>query len=137
MFIIFNIDGYSELGYLRLRYKTFIHNLYCSRFFILAFTYIYRPHTTISVVKSKNKAKPVNIYFKESGIYRLSDAVEKKSILSYWDALYFSINTFTRLGSTDWHARDNFRKWVTLEGLIGWIMLAIVISTLMKLFIRL
>jgi hypothetical protein len=130
--IIINILSWVTCGY----GTKLSHTLYCSMFFIMVFAYIYRPHTTVSVVKSKNNVTPVKVYWKESGIYRLSDAAEKKSILSFWDALYFSMNTFTRLGSADWHARENFRKWVALEGLLGWIMLALVMATLMRLFIR-
>lgn len=91
----------------------------------------------MSVVKSKNKTTPVKVYWKESGIYRLSDAAEKKSILSFWDALYFSANSFTRLGSADCYSRDNFGKWVTLEGLLGWIMLALFMSMLTVYIIKL
>jgi hypothetical protein len=105
-----------------------LYILNCAVFLIIIFAYIYRPHKTVSVVKSKNKAVSVKVYWKESGIYRLSDAAEKKSILSFWDALYFSIHTFTRLGSTDLCERDDFRKWVTLEGLLGWIILALFLS---------
>jgi hypothetical protein len=76
------------------------------------------------------------LYWRGSGIYRSSDATEKKSNVSGWDAVYFSINTFTTLGSADWYPRDNFRKLVTLEGLCGWIFLGIFMATLANILIR-
>lgn len=76
------------------------------------------------------------IYWKGSGIYRPSDEGEKKSIVSGLDALLFSIREFTTLGSADWYPKDNFRIWVTLEGLIGWVMLGIFMATLTNVMIR-
>lgn len=75
------------------------------------------------------------LYWRRSGIYRSSDT-EKKSNVSVWDALYFSVNTFTTLGSADWYPKDSFRKLVTLEGLLGWIMLGIFMATLTNVMIR-
>jgi len=88
------------------------------------------------VVRSKNKKTPVRVYWKEPGIYRLLDAIEKKLIVSFWHALYFSTSTFTTLGSGEWYPQDNYRKWVTLEGLLGWIMLGIFMATLANILIR-
>lgn len=76
------------------------------------------------------------IYWKGSGIYRSSDAAEKKSIVSGLDALLFSVREFTTLGSADWYPRDKFRILVTLEGLLGWIMLGIFMATLTNVMIR-
>jgi hypothetical protein len=117
------------------------YTLYCTVFSIAFFAYIYsRQHTTVTVVGVKKiepyKIEPLIEIWNESGIYRLSDTAEKKLPVSLWECLYFSANTFTKLGSADWNPRDNFRKWVTLEGLLGWIMLALVMATLMRLFIR-
>ena len=113
------------------------HTIWCGVLILLFFTYVYnRQYTTVSVVGIKNKVQPIRVYWKESGIYRLSDEAEKKSPVSLWECLYFSINTFTGLGSSDWHARDNFRKWVTFEGLLGWVMLGIFMATLANILIR-
>jgi hypothetical protein len=75
-------------------------------------------------------------YWRGPGIYKSTCVTEKKSIVSFWDALYFSTSTFTTLGSVDWYPRDNFRKLVTLEGLLGWIALGIFMATLTNILIR-
>lgn len=76
------------------------------------------------------------IYFKGQGISKLSDKTEQKSRVLFWDALYFSISTFTTLGSVDWYPEDKYRKWVTFEGLLGWVMLGIFMATLTNVIIR-
>ena len=77
------------------------------------------------------------IYWQGSGIYRFSDTNEKKSKVSFLDALLFSVREFITVGSADWYPRDNFRVLVTLEGLLGWIMLGIFMATLTTVMIRL
>ena len=76
------------------------------------------------------------VYWKGSGIYRSSDTSDKMSKVSGLDALLFSIREFTTLGSSDWYPRDNFRILVTLEGLLGWIILGIFMATLTNVMIR-
>jgi uncharacterized protein YjbI with pentapeptide repeats len=76
------------------------------------------------------------IYFKGQGICRLSDIREQRSRVLFWDALYFSISTFTTVGSVDWYPENKFRKWVTFEGILGWIMLGIFMATLTNVMIR-
>ena len=113
------------------------HTIWCGVVVILFFAYVYnRQSTTVSVVGIKNKVEPIRVYWKESGIYRLSDEAEKKSPVSLWECLYFSINIFTRLGSSDWRAREELRKWVAVEGLLGWVMLGIFMATLTNLLMR-
>lgn len=99
-------------------------------FFIIFFAIIYK-NPSISLAKDKNKRILLRFYWGKAGIYRSSEEIKQiKSKVSLLESLYFSINTFTRLGSADWNSRDEFRKWVTLEGVFGWIMLAIFLSTL-------
>jgi hypothetical protein len=75
--------------------------------------------------------------WKKPGIYRSSEEMsENKSRVSFLECLCYSVNIFTRLGAENWRQRDNFWYAVTIEGLSGWIMLALVMSTLSKLFIR-
>jgi len=77
------------------------------------------------------------LYWRGLGIYRSSGTEEEKSTVSGLDALLFSIREFTTLGSADWYPRDNiFRILVTLEGMLGWIMLGIFMATLTNVMIR-
>jgi len=101
---------------------------------ILFFAMLYRQSTTVSI-NSKNIRVPVKVYWEEPKIYRLSDTTEKKSIISFWDALYFSIMIFTTLGS-EWNPRGNYRKWVALEGILGYIMLGIFLATLLNTLVK-
>jgi hypothetical protein len=75
--------------------------------------------------------------WKTPGIYRASgeDKTEKAKV-SFWECLCFSVNTFTRLGTPNWHQRDKFWYAVTIEGILGWVMMAIFLATLMSLLIR-
>lgn len=62
------------------------------------------------------------------------------------DALYFSINTFTTVGYGDWYPTEEyvikrwrflrFRTLATIEGLLGWMLLALFLVTLGKVWIR-
>jgi len=75
--------------------------------------------------------------WKTPGIYRASEEDKKENAnVSFWECLCFSVNTFTRLGTPYWHQRDKFWYAVTIEGVFGWVMLAIFLATLMHLLIR-
>lgn len=76
------------------------------------------------------------IYEKGHGICISSGENEQNSTVSFWDALYFSIITFTTVGSGNLYAKRNYRKWVTLEGLLGWIVLGVFMATLTNVMIR-
>lgn len=77
------------------------------------------------------------LYWRGPGIYRSSGTAEEKSNVSCLDALLFSIREFTTLGSADWYPKDNiFRILVTLEGMLGWVMLGIFMATLTNVMIR-
>lgn len=114
-----------------------LRTLYISALAVLFFSIIYdtgRP--CISMTKSENNKKIVKFYLQGPGIYRLSNITGEQIMISGWDSLYFSIMTFTTVGSGEWYPKDNYRKWVTLEGLFGWIMLGIFMATLSNVIIR-
>ena len=77
------------------------------------------------------------IYCRKNGISRLkeNDGDEDQSV-SPWDALYFSMVTFTTVGYGDWYPKDRYRKFVMIEGLLGWLILALFIVTLANVMIR-
>lgn len=82
------------------------------------------------------------VYFKGQGIIKQEKNSENQppenqpQDLSFLDALYFSIATFTGRGNSNCHLKEDFRKWVMLEGLLGWIILAIFTATLLNVMIR-
>lgn len=87
--------------------------------------------------KIKDKTINLCLYLEGSGIDVLIEKNKaKKSKVSFKDALYFSITTFTTVGYGNWYPKENFRKWATLEGLLGWIMLGIFMATLTTVMIR-
>ncbi len=65
---------------------------------------------------------------------RLSQANKKWSYsklyginqVSFWDAFYFSLVTFTTVGYGDWYPEDRYRKFVMSEGVLGWLLLCLV-----------
>jgi len=76
-------------------------------------------------------------YKRGNGIRRLKENDEDDSRVSYGDALYFSIVTFTTVGFGDWYPVDRYRKAaVVIEGLMGWLTLALFLVTLANVMIR-
>ena len=76
-------------------------------------------------------------YKRGNGIRRLKENDEDDSRVSYGDALYFSIVTFTTVGFGDWYPVDRYRKAaVVIEGLLGWLTLALFLVTLANVMIR-
>jgi len=86
-----------------------------------------------------------------SGLYYQFEAIKNRgkldSIPKFKDALYFSVNTFTRVGHGDWYPTEEFlwvwkikicrfRTLAMLEGLLGWLILALFLITLGKVWIR-
>jgi hypothetical protein len=113
------------------------HTLYMIVIFIGVFSIIYlKGIPCIFIEDIENNKKLIRFYWQGPGIYRLSETTNEKRMISGWDALYFSIITFTTVGSGEWYPKDNYRKWVTLEGLLGWIMLGIFMTTLTNVMIR-
>lgn len=77
------------------------------------------------------------VYWKRGGIRRLKENDEDDSRVSYLDALYFSVVTFTTIGFGDWYPVDRYRKAaVVIEGLVGWLTLALFLVTLANVMIR-
>ncbi len=76
------------------------------------------------------------IYLALLGINPKSYATKKLWILAILEALLFSIRHFTTLGSAECPKDFLWKLLVTLEGLLGWIMLGIFMATLTNLMIR-
>ncbi len=113
------------------------HTLVFGFIVVILFGFIYAKWPSISLDKHENKKIPLRFYFKGPGICRLAKKDENDSqVVSWKDALYFSLTTFTTVGYGDWYPEDNMRKWATLEGLLGWITLGIFMATLTIVLIR-
>ena len=76
------------------------------------------------------------IYWLGSGIRRLKESDGDDSRVSCWDAFYFSVVTFTTVGYGDWYPVDRYRKFVMIEGVLGWLLLALFLVTLANVMIR-
>ena len=77
------------------------------------------------------------IYWFGNGIRRLKENDEGgKEDVSFCDAFYFSVVTFTTVGYGDWYPKDRYRKFVMIEGLVGWLILALFLVTLANVMIR-
>jgi len=78
------------------------------------------------------------IYFWRGGIKRLKENNEdEKQDVSLCDAFYFSMTTFTTLGYGDLYPADRSRMVaVMIEGLLGWLILALFLVTLANVMIR-
>ncbi len=76
------------------------------------------------------------IYWLGSGIRRLKESDGDDSRVSFWDAFYFSMVTFTTVGYGDWYPVGRYRIVVIIEGLIGWLLLALFLVTLANVMIR-
>lgn len=76
------------------------------------------------------------IYWRGDGIRRLKETDGDGSQVSFGDALYFSMITCTTVGYGDWYPVDRYRKFVMVEGLVGWLTLALFLVTLANVMIR-
>lgn len=112
-----------------------VNTVYTAIFLIIVFAIIYR-NPGVSLADEEGVKTFPRLYWRRPGIYRKNEPEENESEensnISSWEFLYFSINIFTRLGPADWQQRDSFRKWVTLEGFMGWIILALFLATLTR-----
>ena len=66
-------------------------------------------------------------------ILRLKDTEDNEP--DFWDAFYFSMMTFTTVGYGDWYPKDEHRKVVMAEGIVGWLLLALFLVTLARIMI--
>ena len=74
------------------------------------------------------------IYWWRDGIMRLKEGDDSR--VSFCDAFYFSVVTFTTVGYGDWYPVDRYRTFVMIEGLFGWLTLALFLVTLANVMIR-
>ncbi len=74
------------------------------------------------------------VYWLEKGIKRLKENGEDR--VSFLDAFYFSMVTFTTVGYGDWYPVGRYRIVVMIEGVLGWLLLALFIVTLANVMIR-
>ncbi|WP_406661868.1 pentapeptide repeat-containing protein [Methanolobus sp. ZRKC3] len=78
-----------------------------------------------------------HVYWRGDGISRLKeDNGDDNQHISFFDAFYFSMVTFTTVGYGDWYPKDRYRKYVMIEGLLGWLILALFLVTLANVMIR-
>jgi uncharacterized protein YjbI with pentapeptide repeats len=77
------------------------------------------------------------VYKLGNGIKRLKSKENGDNRVSFWDAFYFSVTTFTTVGYGDWYPEDRYRKFVMIEGVLGWLLLALFLVTLANVMIRL
>ena len=76
------------------------------------------------------------IYWLGGGIRRLKEKEGDDNRVSFLDAFYFSMVTFTTVGFGDWYPVDRYRMAVMIEGLVGWLTLALFLVTLANVMIR-
>lgn len=111
--------------------------LYFGGFVVLLFSIIYAKGPTIYLTKSRNKETFLRFYWQGPGIIRKEEKYDNQHHgISFRDAFYFSMNTFTTVGYGNWYPKESFRKWATFEGLLGWITLGIFMATLTNVMIR-
>ena len=61
---------------------------------------------------------------------------DRSKKVSSLDLFYDSIGTFTFINQGNWYSKDIFRKWVALEGVLGWTCLGIFMETLIGVVMR-
>jgi len=66
---------------------------------------------------------------------RLESNIDKKDA-SFCDAFYYSVTTFTTLSYGDWYPKNYYRILASIEGLLGWLILALFLVTLANVMIR-
>ncbi len=81
------------------------------------------------MIKRSDKIIPFELFLNNPGIVNDHDQ-NKKAHLS--DMIYYSIGCFTFMSHDNWCPRDNFKRWVAFEGVLGWFILGIFTATLAK-----
>lgn len=113
------------------------YTLYLGVTLILLFSIIYAKGPVICFYTDRYGIKSLMFYFQGPAItIRKEYSENQPQKVSFWDALNFSITTFTTVGYGNWYPKENFKKWATLEGLFGWIILGIFMATLSTTMIR-
>ena len=72
---------------------------------------------------------PFGVSLNKPGIVNDHHQNQKATLL---DLIYYSIGTFTLISQANWYSRNNFRKWVILEGVLGYVLLIILVATTTK-----
>lgn len=115
---------------------------------VLIFSFIYLGRPTISLHNGENIGRIhrllpeslrrfiPNIDWLNPGISRLTTDENPIQEVSLFDAFYFSMVTFATIGYGDWYPEDKFRKWVMIEGFLGWLILGLFLVTLTNVMIR-
>jgi hypothetical protein len=98
---------------------------------IFLFSIIYLNPVYLDTIN--NKKIPLTFSLKNPGIVNNHDHNKKASLL---DLIYYSISKFTLTSQENWYPKDNFRKWVALEGIFGYVVLAIFMATLNHVLVR-
>ena len=95
---------------------------------IVIFTPIYGLRGGIGRSKENDEVDEQDVSFRKALL---------KAFKHLFDAFYFSMVTFTTIGSGDLYPADRYRKAaVVIEGLLGWLILALFIVTLANVMIR-
>ncbi len=81
----------------------------------------------VSLNKMNSEKIPFKVSLTNPGIVRVDDPNQKAHLV---DIIYYSINCFTFVSHGNWYPKDNFKKWETLEGVLGWLTLGIFMTTL-------
>jgi hypothetical protein len=72
---------------------------------------------------------PFGVSLNKYGIVKNHDQNQKVTVLY---PICYSIGTFILISQATWYPRNNFRKWVTLEGVFGYVLLIILVTTTNK-----
>jgi hypothetical protein len=76
------------------------------------------------------------IYYRWKNAIRRHEKEGSHQEPNIWDALYFSMMTFTTVGYGDWYPQDKHRTLVMIEGIVGWLTLSLFLVTLANVVIR-
>lgn len=97
------------------------------------------PSWNVSWEKGSNKIIPV-LSFKNPAIVKdckkQNQNEQNQNKASLLDIFGYSVRTFTFMSHGKWYHRENFWKWVILEGVLGWITLGVLMATITNILIR-
>ena len=87
----------------------------------------------VHMMKRSDKIIPFELSLNNPAIVNFQDQNQKARLS---DVIYYSIGCFTFMSHDNWCPRDNFKRWVAFEGVLGWFILGIFMATLAKTLIR-